>query len=179
VIFAVLIIVIVLGIFFTWNKAVHVNSKVEVKVETPDAQDIFIKWIAENSSRCDKTTAAIIVREALKTEMPALILALITNESSFNPTATNGDAIGLGQIKWKYWGTFLQDKCIAETVKDLYNPATNVKAINAILTKLIHDKKSIEKALIAYLGSDKFEDRLANYFLKLFLEVHYASKINS
>ena len=148
---------------------VSCQKKQEVKVQS---HDVYNKWVLEHSTKCDKITAAIIVREALRTPMPALILALIANESSFNTTATNGDAIGLGQIRWKYWGDFLKERDIAESPRDLYNPATNVRAMSAILEKLIKDKESIEAALIAYLGGEKFFGRLARLFLKLFTEVH-------
>jgi len=179
-----LVIVALLIGLFAWlsttnEQNIKVNSKVEIKMEDVNAEDIYIQWILEHSTRCDEDTAAIIVREALKTEMPSLILALIANESGFNPTATNGDAIGLGQIRWKYWGSFLKEKHIVESVRDLYNPAKNVRAINAILTKLIREKGSIERALIAYLGGDKFIGRLAQFFLTLFMEVHDAGKTDA
>jgi len=152
----------------------NANSNVEITVEEVNVEDIYIKWVLEHSTKCDRDTAALIVREVFKTEAPYLILALIANESSFNITATNGDAIGLGQIKWKYWGKFLREKHIAESPRDLYNPTKNIRAINAILKKLIKEKGSVDEALIAYLGGNKFFGRLAQFFLKLFMEVHNA-----
>jgi len=179
IIFLVIVAACIAALYGLLDKAVQVNSKVEVKVEDVSTEDIYIQWVLEHSTKCDEDTAAIIVREALKTEMPSLILALIANESGFNPTATNGDAIGLGQIRWKYWGSFLKEKHIVESVRDLYNPAKNVRATNAILTKLIQEKGSVERALVAYLGGDKFLGRLAQFFLNLFVEVHDAGKTDA
>lgn len=95
------------------------------------------------------------VEYATKYEVPVLVLAgIIIQESSCNPLARSSvNALGLTQVIWKYWATFLREKGIAQKESDLYNPRISIEAGACILAYLIdlHDG-DIDKALNHYSG---------------------------
>ena len=59
--------------------------------------------------------------------------ALLKIESSFNPNANSGQAIGISQINPSVWSDILIKNNIITNTKDLYNPYNNINASGYIL----------------------------------------------
>jgi soluble lytic murein transglycosylase-like protein len=99
----------------------------------------YAKWILESSA---------------KYRVPVIILAgLIMQESSCRADAVSSTgAVGLTQVTWRWWGSFLQDLGIAQDEADLFDPETSIEAGAAILAHLIDRYGSIERALEHYSG---------------------------
>jgi soluble lytic murein transglycosylase len=97
---------------------------------------------------------------------PALIYAVIKNESSFNPKAESSiGALGLMQLtpetfKWAQSKTI--DKEIY-TENDLLNPEINIKYGTLVLSILLNEFKNTDTALAAYhAGRTNVKNWLAN-----------------
>ena len=99
-----------------------------------------------------------VVEYATKHEVPTLILAgIIAQESSCDPLARSSkNALGLTQVIWRFWATFLQEKGIAQKESDLFNPRISIEAGACILAYLIdlYDG-DLDKALKHYSGGAK------------------------
>ena len=136
------------------------KSKVDVN------KDKYVEWILNNSSKCPRSLAKLIVNECSKYKNFKILLAIIQRESSFNPfECSKANARGLGQIRPFYydrkgnpvdvWGQELKESNIIEDYKDLYDPVLNIKATNYILTKYLDETGSLKKALYKYVGGKK------------------------
>lgn len=71
-----------------------------------------------------------------------LIFSVIVQESGCNTNATNGPAIGLGQINTSVW-----------PYKNLKDPRTNVLTTAKILAHYGADTEYVTRALTSYLGA--------------------------
>ncbi|MDQ7004507.1 MAG: lytic transglycosylase domain-containing protein [Ghiorsea sp.] len=119
------------------------------------AQDIWIKQVLPRIQQFDtseheaKSIAKWVWIYAQSHDIdPALILALITVESRFDPFATSlVGAQGLMQVMpfWK--------RELGSPEDDLFNIATNIRYGCAILKHYIQRYHTVEKALAAYNGS--------------------------
>jgi len=91
-------------------------------------------------------------------QVPSIVLlGVICQESSCNPKAVSHvGAVGLTQIRWRFWGEFLAEQGIADKRDDLFNPETAIHAGAAILGHLL-DKYDgdIHEALDHYSGGAK------------------------
>ncbi len=84
---------------------------------------------------------------------PALVCAVIKTESNFDPDAkSDKDAHGLMQITEPTlnWAIFRENQNADYTVKDLYDPDTNIKYGCLILSLLINEFEDRDTALAAY-----------------------------
>jgi soluble lytic murein transglycosylase-like protein len=128
--------------------------KSETKINITRTEDALIKWVYLKSEKISEDTARIIVKEAVRTERPLLILALISVESEFNPCAiSRKGAIGLTQVVWYHHGKALIEAGISRDKKDLFNVDKSIRAGNFILNGfLVQSNGNVQKALELYLG---------------------------
>lgn len=121
-----------------------------------------------SSSTSDKASMAnknfnkivpIVLKECkqYKNVPPEVILAIISNESGFNPTLTHGGNIGVMQINYKsanaLWKRFYPNKKME--IKNLLNPEINIKlGVLYFSSKVSAYKNNVEMALTAYNKGD-------------------------
>jgi soluble lytic murein transglycosylase-like protein len=98
-----------------------------------------------------------VVYYSAKYRVPQVILAgMVLQESSGNPDARSScGAVGLTQIRWRYWGETLKDAGICEKESDLLEPETSIEAGAYILRTLIDTHGDIDGALRHYSGNAK------------------------
>lgn len=97
----------------------------------------------------DHDMQAFIIRSCEKMNIePSVIIAMIDQESDFNPECVgdNGDSVGLMQIQ-KQWHQERMDKL---GVTNLMEPLQNVKVGMDYLAELIAEGNGLEWALMAY-----------------------------
>ena len=96
-----------------------------------------------------------VVYYSAKYRVPQVILAgMVLQESSGRSDArSNCGAVGLTQIRWKFWGDALIDAGIAQTEADLLKPETSIEAGAYILRTLIDTHGDIDGALKHYSGN--------------------------
>lgn len=89
---------------------------------------------------------------------PALVIALIEKESSYNSSAIGdgGDSIGIMQIQPK-WHAERMDRLGAS---DLFNPYENVSVGIDILAEYLAAGQGVEWALMAYNGGASYANRM-------------------
>ena len=114
----------------------------------------YYSWIIQHSTRCPASIAKIIAKEAIKSEIGIILLALVQRESSFNPFArSKAGAMGLGQIMPSEWVDELGKAGIVQTKRDLYDPVVNMRATAYIFKKYYKQSgENIVKALYKYVG---------------------------
>lgn len=157
------------GNYFVSNKK---TTPLVPTISVDKREAVLTKWVFEHSTKISHKTARNIVKEALKTNKPLLILAIFSAESEFNPGAvSNAGALGLGQIMWKYWGEDLKKAEIAKESRDLFDYDTNIQATSFILEKLLKGNNDIAIALTKYLGAsnnyykNKITETLTNLYI--------------
>jgi len=96
-----------------------------------------------------------IVYASAKYRVPQVILAgLVMQESSGRPDARSScGAVGLTQIRWKFWGETLIDAGIATCEADLLDPETSIEAGAYILRTLLDRYGDIDEAMRHYSGN--------------------------
>jgi soluble lytic murein transglycosylase-like protein len=96
-----------------------------------------------------------VVYYSAKYRVPQVILAgMVLQESSGKPNARSScGAVGLTQIRWRYWGETLKDAGICEKESDLLEPETSIEAGAYILRTLLDRYGDIDEALRHYSGN--------------------------
>lgn len=96
-----------------------------------------------------------VVYYSAKYRVPQIVLAgMVMQESSGNPDARSScGAVGLTQIRWRYWGETLKDAGICEKESDLLEPETSIEAGAFILRTLLDRYGDIDGALKHYSGN--------------------------
>jgi hypothetical protein len=99
--------------------------------------------------------ARCVVLSSARHRVPMVVLAgMVLQESSGNPDARSScGAVGLTQIRWRYWGETLKDAGICEKESDLLEPETSIEAGAYILRTLIDTHGDIDGALRHYSGN--------------------------
>ena len=99
--------------------------------------------------------ARCVVLSSARHRVPMVVLAgMVLRESSGNPDARSScGAVGLTQIRWRYWGETLKDAGICEKESDLLEPETSIEAGAYILRTLIDQYGDIDGALRHYSGN--------------------------
>ena len=99
--------------------------------------------------------ARCVVLSSARHRVPMVVLAgMVLQESSGKATARSRvGAVGLTQIRWKFWGQALQDAGIAQTEADLPDPETSIEAGAYILRTLLDRYGDIDEALRHYSGN--------------------------
>lgn len=146
----------------------HIEDEITVK---DNVRASLVDYVFKYSQRISRGQAHQIVDAAMKTQHPALILALIRHESAFNPTAvSSANAIGLGQIVPRYHAKRLISKGIIAEVRDLYEIDKNMQATDFILTEMRNKAKgNLTKTLISYYGAanPKYRAKIGESFFEL------------
>ncbi len=142
-----------LGFIYGANSEM-VKTSEHARVSLLSTQCILAGWIYSKSEKISIDTARLIVKEALKTERPLLILAMISAESEFVPSATSPKgAIGLMQIIWHFHGKTLIDAKLAKEKRDLYDISVAIQSGNFLMNGFLKQENGdLEKALHRYLG---------------------------
>jgi soluble lytic murein transglycosylase-like protein len=119
-----------------------------------NTEDILTKWVYFKSEKISMDVSRLIAKEAIKTERPLLILAMISMESEFVPSATSSKrAVGLMQIMWEPHKKVLIEAGIAKERRDLYDICPSIRAGNFILNGFLSQSNgNVQKALELYLG---------------------------
>ena len=145
---------------YTRDTALAYNAGVKHGIEqavdsSPDVEaltTLFSRYPAiddpEHYARC-------VVLSSARHRVPMVVLAgMVLQESSGKATArSNCGAVGLTQIRWKFWGDALIDAGIAQTEADLLKPETSIEAGAYILRTLLDRYGDIDGALKHYSGN--------------------------
>jgi hypothetical protein len=145
---------------YTRDTALAYNAGVKHGIEqavdsSPDVEaltTLFSRYPAiddpEHYARC-------VVLSSARHRVPMVVLAgMVLQESSGNPDARSScGAVGLTQIRWRYWGETLKDAGICEKESDLLEPETSIEAGAYILRTLIDTHGDIDGALRHYSGN--------------------------
>ncbi len=144
-------------------------SKTQEKAQEQVYREKLVQWAYDNSQRTSRDMIRLTVDEVMTTEHPILILAIITAESEFNPTAvSNKGAVGLGQIMYSFHGKSLKDAGIIKEQRDLFNIQNNIRATNHILLYCLRQTKGDPlKAFELYLGGKdrRYIEKIVHSFL--------------
>ncbi len=140
----------------SWNRVVPQGDELRTYLASNQqaTRNHLVTWVYANSSRTSNSMTTEIVRCCMGSEYPLLMLALISVESEFNPTAvSNVGAKGLTQVMWKVWGADLIKAGIAKEERDLFDIKISILAGEYVLKKcLVASNGNVEKALERYLG---------------------------
>lgn len=144
-------------------------------------EPLLVKWVMDKSSRISHEQAKEIVTHCVKTKIPLFILAVISVESEFNPSAVSSKgAIGLGQIMFKHHGQNLIKAEIIKEERDLFNIDCNIKAIKFILEMYFTQSHGdVGKSLEKYLGGQngQYQKRILLNFANLYILTTKGEKI--
>ena len=96
-----------------------------------------------------------VVYASAKHRVPQVILAgMVMQESSGKADArSHVGAVGLTQIRWKFWGQTLTEAGIAQAEADLLDPETSIEAGAFILRTLLDRYGDIDEAMRHYSGN--------------------------
>lgn len=133
-------------------------------------KDILAKWIYKHSM-ISKNMTIQIVENIFQTKHPLFLLALMKEESNFNPTAVSEKgAMGLGQVMPLHEEKLIKAGILIE-MRDIFEIPIGVKATEFIwLFKLAKAKGYTKEALRFYYG-----ERDEGY-IKRILRDYYALK---
>jgi len=130
-------------------------------------------YILMHSNRISNKMVEEIAVEAMNTNIPIVILAIIKIESSYNPTSvSNMGAIGLMQVMEVHIPLLIKEGIIKEK-RDLFDIGMNIKAGLFIWSNMwIKNKGDIYKTFINYYGKHD-----GDYFIKFsksYFELKYS-----
>lgn len=173
----ILIPIVAIGIFAgaIWFNQIPIVPESKLVVETVQfrSESILVDWVYKRSNRISMSGCKQIVKIAMSTRKPLLVLAMIDIESNFVPTATSPkNAIGLMQVMPGVWDKELIKQGIIKNRRDLYDTEPAIKAGDYVLNYCLSQSKGdVEKALEIYLGGKdgwyckKILANLANLYL--------------
>jgi len=145
---------------YTRDTALAYNAGIKHGIEqavdsSPDVEaltTLFSRYPAiddpEHYARC-------VVLSSARHRVPMVVLAgMVLQESSGKATARSRvGAVGLTQIRWKFWGETLINAGVCETETDLLVPETAIEAGAYILRTLLDRYGDIDGALKHYSGN--------------------------
>ncbi len=115
---------------------------------------VILEWMKNNSGMSEQVLSDIY-RAAVNNVNADLILAICMVESNFNPNVkSEKGAIGLMGILPRAWLDELKEQGIVQEKEDLYQISNNIASGAYVLQKYLSRTKTLEKALIAYVGGD-------------------------
>jgi hypothetical protein len=139
----------------TIEKLQNENKVLEEKLSFKLKVDDLVAKIQKVAPWLDQGIIRPAAENALShTTDPALYLAigLVEAELQANVVHTDGVALGMHGICPKDWHTFLQTKGIMASRDDYFDPVKSFKGSEAVLTALVQEYGSLEKALLYYNG---------------------------
>jgi hypothetical protein len=141
----------------TIEKLQKENKILEGKLSFKLKVDALVAKIQKVAPWLDQSIIRPAAENALNhTTDPALYLAigLVEAELQANVVHTDGVALGMHGICPKDWHSFLQAKGIMASRDDYFDPVKSFKGSEAVLTALVRECGSLEKALMYYNGGD-------------------------
>jgi len=115
---------------------------------------LILEWMKNNSGMPEHVLHEIY-RAAVNNINSDLILAICVVESNFNPNVkSRKGAIGLMGILPGAWLDELKAQGIVHEKEDLYRISNNIASGAYVLQKYLARTKTLEKALIDYVGGD-------------------------
>jgi soluble lytic murein transglycosylase-like protein len=115
---------------------------------------VVLEWMKNNSGMSEEVLSDIY-RAAVQNGNSDLILAICVVESNFNPgVKSEKGAIGLMGISPRAWLDELKAQGIVREKKDLYHISKNIASGAYVLQKHLSKNKTLERALIDYVGGD-------------------------
>ncbi len=115
---------------------------------------LILEWM-KNNSEMPEHILSEIYRASVNNINSDLILAICMVESNFNPNVkSQKGAIGLMGILPNAWLDELKAQGIVRQKEDLYQIRTNIASGAYVLQKYLSRTKTLEKALIDYVGGD-------------------------
>ncbi|HXX53681.1 MAG TPA: lytic transglycosylase domain-containing protein [Thermodesulfovibrionales bacterium] len=138
-------------VFAARDSARPSNAVYEVQEVNPG----ILRWMKNNSEMSEEVLTEIY-RVAVRNINSDLILAVCMVESNFNPTAkSNKGAMGLMGILPGAWMEELKAQGIVQDKGDLYQISSNISSGAYVLQKYLSRTKTLEKALVDYVGGDR------------------------
>jgi len=115
----------------------------------------ILRWMKNNSGMSEEVLVEVY-RVAAKNINSDLILAICMVESNFNPSAkSNKGAMGLMGILPGAWLDELKAQGIVQDKGDLYQIPNNIASGAYVLQKYLSSTRTLERALINYVGGDR------------------------
>jgi soluble lytic murein transglycosylase-like protein len=115
---------------------------------------VILKWMKNNSGMSEQVLSEVY-RAAVNNINSDLILAICVVESNFNPNVkSEKGAIGLMGILPRAWLDELKAEGIVREKEDLYQISHNIASGAYVLQKYLSKNKTLERALIDYVGGD-------------------------
>lgn len=139
----------------TIEKLQKENKVLEEKLSFKLKVDTLVAKIKKVAPWLDQSIVRPAAENALShTTDPALYLAigLVEAELQSDVVHTDGVALGMHGICPKDWHSFLQAKGIMASRDDYFDPVKSFKGSEAVLTALVQECGSLEKALLYYNG---------------------------
>ncbi len=133
-----------------------VKHGIEQAVDSsPDVEALAILFARYPAIDDPEHYARCVVLSSARHRVPMVILAgLVMQESSGKADARSScGAIGLTQIRWKFWGKTLIEAGIATCEADLLDPETSIEAGAYIMRTLLDRYGDIDEALRHYSGN--------------------------
>lgn len=141
----------------TIEKLQKENKDLEDKLVFNLKVDDLVAKIQKEAPLLDKRIIRPAAEKALSyTTDPALYLAigLVEGKLQANIVHTDGVALGMHGLCPKDWHSFLQAKGIMESRADYFDAVKSFKGSEAVLSALVRECGSLEKALLYYNGGD-------------------------
>ncbi len=152
----------VLRAMYERDTALAYNAGVKHGIEqavdsSPDVEALTVLFSRYPAIKAPVFIARCVVLSSARYRVPQVILAgMVLQESSGKSDARSScGAVGLTQIRWKFWGQALKDAGICEKESDLLDPETSIEAGAFIVRQLLDRYGDIDKALKHYSGSAK------------------------
>jgi len=139
----------------TIEKLQKENKLLEKKLAFRRKVDDLAAKIQKEASWLDRMAVRSAVEKALLyTTDPALYLAIGLVEAGFRADVvhTDGVALGMHGLCPKDWHDFLKRKGIMESRDDYFDAEKSFKGSEAVLSALVREFGSLEKALLFYNG---------------------------
>lgn len=131
------------------------NKLLEEKLAFKRKVDDLVGKIQIEAAWLDKKIIRPAVEMALAyTTDPALYLAIGLVEAGFRANVVHPDGVALGMhgLCPKDWHSYLKAKGIMENRDDYFNPVKSFKGSEAVLSALLREYGTLEKALLYYNG---------------------------
>ena len=141
----------------TIEKLQKENKALEKKLAFKLKVDDLVAKIQKEAPWVDKRIIRPAAEEALShTTDPALYLAIGVVEAELQANLVHPDGVALGMhgLCPKDWHSFLKAKGIMNNRTDYFDPVKSFKGSEAVLSALVQECGSLEKALLYYNGGE-------------------------